>query len=149
MSKHVVSNSLLSKCRGLRRYVGVLITASAVVLGACQSVESRSVGYLEVLPSLSQEAACETPAPGQLQLGRPGESAIAVVRGEELCRGGVVTRGLPAGLYSISWRPERDDDTGKHWELGGAAIVNIFPGQVTRLHVRQIAGDRTLLSRAP
>jgi hypothetical protein len=124
-------------------------TALMFVLAACNRADVGPSGYLEVFPNRSEEAACDAAVPGQLQLDGVVDDNMLFVSGEELCKGRVVTRELPAGLYSVSWQANVDDAEGEHWALRGPSIVNVFPGQVTRLRLRQIASDRPLLSRGP
>jgi hypothetical protein len=129
--------------------VAIAATALVFVLAACNRAEVGPSGYVEVFPNHSEDAACDAAVPGQLQLDGVVDDNILLVSGEELCKSRVVTRELPAGLYSVSWQPSADDADSEHWALRGASIVSVFPGQVTRLRLRQIASDRPLLSRAP
>jgi hypothetical protein len=143
--------SIMSKqLPGLSRSrLATAATALVFVLAACNRADVGPSGYLEVFPNRSEEAPCDAAVPGQLQLDGVVDDNILLVSGEELCKSRFVTRELPAGLYSVSWQPSSDDAEGEHWALRGPSIVSVFPGQVTRLRLRQIASDRPLLSRAP
>jgi hypothetical protein len=138
----------------LKQFVGIPLSrlapaAAAVVfvLAACNADVGPS-GYLEILPNGSEETVCDAAVPGQLQLDGLVDDHLLTVSGEELCKGRAVTRELPAGLYGVSWQPNIDEAAGEHWVLRGPSVVSVFPGQVTRLRLRQIASVRPLLSRA-
>jgi hypothetical protein len=122
-------------------------TALTFVLAACGRAELESSGRLEVLPSRSDDVGCDA-VPGQLRFDGIGDDSTLLVSGEELCNSRVISQELPAGLYGMAWEPSGDAH-GKRWVLSGPSIVSVFPGQVTRLRLRQIASDRSLLSRAP
>ncbi len=121
----------------------------AVAASACNAIETPSTGELVVVPR-GPDDECVT-VPGRLQLNGM-QAGSATVSGVELCGFPVVRRELPAGLYSASWQPdsERDDSArGDVWELRDPALINVVPGQITILRVRQINPDAQLLSRAP
>jgi hypothetical protein len=133
----------------LSRYARAIVLL--VTLGACNAGETGFAGYLEVLPR-SQNEVCDAVAPGHLRLDGVVDAAGTVVSGEELCKGGVIRRELPAGLYSVSWQPNTGDDaseSGERWALRGPTVVSVFPGQVTRLRVQQVTPDDELAVRMP
>lgn len=141
MLKQLVGNSLSR--------LATAATVLTFVLAACNRADAGSSGYLEVLPNHSDEAQCDAAVPGQLQLDGVVGNDVVLISSEELCKSRVVSHELPAGLYSVSWRPSSDDAEGERWTLRGPSMVSVFPGQVTRLRLRQIASERPLLSRAP
>jgi hypothetical protein len=130
-------------------HLAMAAAALVFVVVACNRANVGPSGYLEVFPYRSDEAVCDAAVPGQLQLDGVVDDNMLLVSGEELCKSRFVTRELPAGLYSVSWQSSVDDAEGERWALRGPSIVSVFPGQVTRLRLRQIASDRALLSRAP
>ena len=120
----------------------------AVAASACNAIETPSAGELVVVPR-GPDDECVT-VPGRLRLDGM-QAGSATVSGVELCGNPVVRRELPAGLYSASWQPESDPDAAAAsdvWELRDPAIINVLPGQITILRVRQIDSDAQLLSRA-
>lgn len=132
---------------GLSRYRHVLGAALLVALAACDPAEPVSAGYLEVLPASATNSGCEEAVPGQLQVEGVVGGHGALVTGDELCTTHIIRRELPAGLYAVAWQADAGDDaseTGEHWALRGPSVVSVFPGQVTRLLVRQVTSAREL-----
>jgi hypothetical protein len=138
---------MLKQLLGFSRYRRVLEATLLVVFTACNPAETGAAGYLEVLPAGDRDASCDAAVPGHLQLDAMGDARGAFVSGGELCKSLVVHRELQAGLYSVSWQADADDDPsdgGEHWALRGPSLISIFPGQVTRLRIRQMTPDPEL-----
>jgi hypothetical protein len=140
---------MLQRVIGFSHFPRALATALLVALGACNPIETGDTGQLEILPSRSAEAPCDAAVPGQLQLAALADESVIWVSGDELCKSAVLHRDLPAGLYSVSWQPStggigRESD--EAWALRGPSTVNVFPGQVTRLLIRQATSERVLAS---
>jgi hypothetical protein len=128
---------------------GVFLGLSLAALAGCNRAETSLYGHVDVVPSGVRAAACEAPQTGHLQLDGMQVADVVTISADELCHHWVVRKELPAGLYTVSWQPSGEGDSGgASWEVRDAGIVNVFPEQTTTVRVLKLGPDPELLSEA-
>lgn len=117
-------------------WVRALIALAPLVLGACVEAAVAPLGRLELRGAPARGAPCA--AAGELRLASVDGSVSLVVSGAELCAGAPRRHALPPGLYALTWRGYEAEGvlaTGPN-ALQGPAVLGLFPGQLTRVHVQ-------------
>lgn len=148
MSERVLSHSL-------SRFI-VSLGLSLSALAGCSRAEPGLYGHIDfvpggAVPSGMRAAACEAPQTGHLRLDGMQVADVLTISAEELCHHWVVRKEVPAGLYTVTWQPSDDSDSGSasaSWQVRDAGIVNVFPDRTTTVRVSKVEPDSELLSQA-
>jgi hypothetical protein len=119
----------------------VLALLSAGCSLAAKQDPGSGPGWLDVTMSQEDGSTCAealSARSGALVIRRLDERGAASIGAEELLSGRAIQRYLPAGIYSIEWKPnlrEREGAAAPLWSVRDPAVVSVWSDQRTDLRV--------------
>jgi hypothetical protein len=119
---------------------------------------SGGAGHLEIVGSLASAEACpvdtagssdEPHALGELRFESLSSGRAPALLAKTPSPSQIARYTLESGLYAINWVPKiapGEDTPGQILRVSDPAVINVVPGQVTRLEVERSTSDCDVLS---